>query len=339
MKEIFQMILPTAVIWAVFLISFFYNRSRLRNCYYFVAALFSLIGMIGSLLGEAGEYVLLAITILAIVIILIVPFFLIFNGVIMIKKESRSLANRLSLAFGIFILLGEMAFIGMAVLPSLSSPAAEWLSGSVMGRGTAIFGLTVFYLSCVFVTFLFYTKFIEYVPHMKDFDYLIVHGAGLINGNQVSRLLADRCDKAIEVYSKDKTKPIIIPSGGQGPDETVSEAHAMALYMIEHGVDPNHIREEDQSPDTMTNVVNSKKIIDAGTGRKRTALITSNYHVYRCLLDARKAGLKCTGIGSHTASYYWPSALIREFIAVYTRPLYLAALIIGWLPILMLCLF
>ena len=58
--------------------------------------------------------------------------------------------------------------------------------------------------------------------------------------------------------------------------------------------------------------------------------MTSNYHVYRALRYCRKIGLKCTGIGSHVAFYYWPSALIREFIAINVEKKHLLFLLLGW---------
>ena len=45
----------------------------------------------------------------------------------------------------------------------------------------------------------------------------------------------------------------------------------------------------------------------------------------------RKIGLKCTGIGSHVALYYWPSALIREFVAIHREPKHLLYFIGGWI--------
>lgn len=48
----------------------------------------------------------------------------------------------------------------------------------------------------------------------------------------------------------------------------------------------------------------------------RVAVVTSDYHVFRASEYARKMGLKSDGIGSHTKSYYWPTAFIREFIAI-----------------------
>jgi len=40
------------------------------------------------------------------------------------------------------------------------------------------------------------------------------------------------------------------------------------------------------------------------------------YHVLRAALIAKKAKVKGQVIGSRTASYFWPSATIREFVAV-----------------------
>jgi len=159
---------------------------------------------------------------------------------------------------------------------------------------------------------------------------VIIHGAGLLDGNRVSKLLSDRIDKAIDVYSKDPSPTILIPSGGQGGDETVSEAEAMAEYIRAKGIPESDILLEDKSTTTLENLQNSKELIDSREGRKYTALVTSNYHVYRALRYCRIIGLKCTGIGSHVALYYWPSALIREFAAIHREKKHLIAFLAGW---------
>ena len=45
----------------------------------------------------------------------------------------------------------------------------------------------------------------------------------------------------------------------------------------------------------------------------------------------RDLDFMCTGIGSHVAPYYWPSALIREFIAIHAEPKHAVIFILGWL--------
>ena len=174
------------------------------------------------------------------------------------------------------------------------------------------------------------------VDRRRDFDYVIIHGAGLLDGVRVSKLLSDRIDKAIEVYKKDPTPPVLIPSGGRGKDELMPEAAAMASYLREKGIPEDRIILEDRSATTYENLKFSKEILDGLEGRKYTALVTSNYHVYRALRYCRKIGLECEGIGSHVAMYYWPSALIREYIAVHAEKKHLITFLAGWVLVLIL---
>ena len=105
----------------------------------------------------------------------------------------------------------------------------------------------------------------------------------------------------------------------------------MRRYLISKGIPESDIILEDRSATTFENLKNSKDIIDSTEGRKYTALVTSNYHVYRALRYCKAIGLKCTGIGSRVAFYYWPSALIREYIAIHAEKKHAVIFVIGWL--------
>ena len=187
------------------------------------------------------------------------------------------------------------------------------------------------YLSFTFLIFAFYCIFLQLIPVKRDFDYVIIHGAGLRKDGTVTKLLAERCDKAVEIYRRDPTPPYLIPSGGKGRDEVCSEADAMRRYLLEKGIPEEKILMEDQSATTMENIRNSRDLIQSRPGRKYTALVTSNYHVYRAMRYAGQAGLKAVGIGAHVASYYWPSAMIREFIAVHREKKHLILYLTGYL--------
>ena len=89
---------------------------------------------------------------------------------------------------------------------------------------------------------------------MIDFDYVIIHGAGLLKGNRISKLLSDRLDKAIDIYHKEPTPPVLIPSGGKGSDEKLSEAEAMEKYLLEKGIPADKIIREDKSATTFENL-------------------------------------------------------------------------------------
>lgn len=40
-----------------------------------------------------------------------------------------------------------------------------------------------------FLIFMIYTLFLQIIPRKKDFDYVIIHGAGLLHGEQLTKLL------------------------------------------------------------------------------------------------------------------------------------------------------
>ena len=102
-------------------------------------------------------------------------------------------------------------------------------------------------------------------------------------------------------------------------------------YLTERGIPEDHIIMEDRSTTTEENVIFSGRIVRSREGGRRIALISSNYHVYRCLRIAAREGLKCTGIGAKVAAYYWPSALIREFAAVFFNKGFFIWSMIGYL--------
>ena len=318
--------------WLLFRYTFSRDRSRYRNCYLLFLAILSMFPFIVNLTGNYGNLVAVAIADTTLLLLLAVPFFLIYNGIVMIMKEGRRLSHALSLALGIAIFIGEALVIVFAVLYSITfNPADRYaMYHSVWFIAGLVFTLTVIYVSMSFLIFMLYTMFLHIVPRTRDFDYVIIHGAGLLKGDRISRLLEDRLNKAIDIYRMDPTPPKLIPSGGKGADETISEAEAMKAYLLEHDIPESDIILEDRSRTTYENLQYSKQILDAQEGRKYTALVTSNYHVYRALRYCRKIGLSCTGIGSRVAFYYWPSALIREFIAIHAEKKHTVIFVIGW---------
>lgn len=324
---------PAIICWILFRISFARDRSRYRNCYLLFICILSLIPFLLSLPSPLKLPIIMGISNLIIIGLLIVPFFLIHNGIVMIKKEGRSLPQLLSLGLGIAILIGELASIGIVITYIFSDTlnlTNAYLTSALFAV-EFIIAISVFYGSMSFLIYMIYVLFLQIIPRKKDFDFVIIHGAGLLDSDKVSKLLQDRLDKAIEVYRKDPTPPKLIPSGGKGSDESISEAEAMTRYLVSKGIPESDIIMEDASTTTYENLKFSKKILDRYEGRKYTALVTSNYHVYRALRYCRKVGLKCTGIGSHVAFYYWPSAMIREYIAIHAEKKHAVIFVIGWL--------
>lgn len=151
----------------------------------------------------------------------------------------------------------------------------------------------------------------------------------LILGCQVkpwgpSILLQDRLDEALD-YLADHPGMTVVVSGGQGPDEHVSEARAMADYLMEHGVAEENILLEETSHNTMQNLLCSKVVLaQAGVDVKDGVLIVSNgFHLTRVRMLAGRFGYEdistLAAPSSHTPSRLKmyirePLALIKSFI-------------------------
>ena len=163
------------------------------------------------------------------------------------------------------------------------------------------------------------TLLCNYSKPKKEQDYVVVLGCQVKDG-MVSPLLARRVDKAIEFYNKQKEAflpPKLVLSGGKGPDEACSEAEAMFNYAIEKGIPEEHLLMESNSASTKENMNFSKIVMDTDSGGRpyNSIFITSNFHLLRAGIFAKRAGLKNNGVGAKTAFYYLPNAILREYIA------------------------
>ena len=322
--ENIQVIGPVfAAVWILTVGFSVFRPQRYFNSLLLMAALFVTMIFVSGFFGEeVRPYFLLACFLLVMLALLLVPVMLIINGIQMIRRESLSVSHLLSLGLGIVVGIGEIATViyVLSLSNTIGIDAANpWI---------LLVAMTVFYFSFLVLSFVLYSVFIQLIPHRMNINYVIIHGCGLAGGERMTRLLSNRVDRAISIYEKCRVKPILIPSGGQGPDEKLSEAQAMKNYLLSRGIPEKSILTEDRSATTKENLIRSKEIIDSRGGAKKTALVSSNYHVYRCLRLARETGLKCTGIGADVALYFWPSALIREFIAVFvTKPFFIWVLI------------
>ena len=235
--------------------------------------------------------------------------FLLLNARAVLKRETRSLANCLTLILAVAI-IAYMIIMRIAnpdELPNVFRAGLYWIES------------LVFCYSVHVTQYLTATALCNFSRPRPNQDFIIIHGAWLKNG-EVTPLLAGRVDKAIQFYEKQKKSgepPKLIMSGGQGSDEARSEAEAMAEYAKTKGVPESDILLEDKSINTLQNMLFSKQIMDAvSNGQQYKALYaTSNYHVLRTGMYAQQAGLKIVGIGSKTALYYLPVALLREYIA------------------------
>ncbi|MEV7357829.1 MULTISPECIES: YdcF family protein [unclassified Kitasatospora] len=304
---------PAALFFLLFGVGVLRDRRQFSNAVLLGIAV-SLLAL--ALLAELRKAPTLVMGLAAVAIILLpalgtaaLVWFLIANGLTMIRKEGRRPANLLSLLAG----LGILAVIAL-LLAALATRSHQL---GVLA-GTAV--LVVGYISFLFVCFVGYAFLYGRHRPRRNVDFVVVLGSGLIGGERVPPLLASRLDRGREVYDKQAARgnpPVLITSGGQGPDEKLPESHAMADYLTGRGFPAEHIEREDRSRTTEENLLFSKAIMEQAKPDYRCVVVTNNFHAFRAALTARKTGVNGQVFGSPTAAYYWPSATIREFAAVF----------------------
>ncbi len=156
-----------------------------------------------------------------------------------------------------------------------------------------------------------------------DRDYIIILGCAIRRDGTLTPLLRGRVDSALrfekQQYEATGRHARFVPSGGQGPDEVISEGEAMERYLIEQGVEPERIVREDKSVNTYENMRFSRDRIMEDTDdfdAKHIAFATTNYHIFRGYILANKNGYEAQGISAKTKWYFFPNAFIREFIGL-----------------------
>lgn len=146
----------------------------------------------------------------------------------------------------------------------------------------------------------------------KNADTMIILGAQ-VRGNPAvpSAILKERLDAAVP-YLLENPQTKVVVTGGQGPDETDTEANVMARYLMEQGIDSQRIIKESQSSRTEENISNAKKLTDLG----KTVIVTSDFHMYRGLMLARRENVDASGLPAVSKSSATFKSYAREMLAL-----------------------
>ena len=262
------------------------------------------------------------------------PFILLFSAALcisnvsLIRHEGRRPVNLLGILFSFMLVAGGAVLItaGRAVSGSGDLPGLL-----IVNLGAAAY----LYFECMLAGAAAADVIAAMYEPEPDKDFLIILGCGLRKDGTPSPLLRGRIERALAFSRRQKEETgrdlVFIASGGQGPDEAVPESTAMKRYLMERGVPEEHIVEEDRSSDTMENMrFSGEKIRELDPeGKGKIAFATTNYHVFRAGLCARRVKMRALGMGAPTKWYFWPNAAVREFAGLLTEHRGKQALVLG----------
>ena len=262
------------------------------------------------------------------------PFILVFSAglcvsnISLIRHEGKRLVNILGIILS-FLLVGGVLLLYLYD-SSVSGKESYILLHNLIVN---IFSAAYLYFECMLIGVIVADAIAARHDPEPDKDFVIILGCGLKKDGTPMPLLRGRIDRALAFYHKQKETTgkelIFVTSGGQGADEVISESASMKRYLVEHGIPENRIIEEDRSTDTFENMKFSKEKILAVNPQGKIAFSTTNYHVFRSGLFARRVKMRAVGMGAETKWYFWSNAAVREFIGLLTKHRLKQALIFG----------
>lgn len=177
---------------------------------------------------------------------------------------------------------------------------------------------------------LFFIMFFSYIylyTLVSRYDQLDPDGnhrqAGIILGaalweNHPSPALEERLHLAIQLVKQKKIDYLIL-SGGRGKAE-ISEAEAMAKYLIERGVAKKQLILEEESTNTKENLDNSAKLIQKHASQE-VYIITHDYHMHRAITYAKQAKINAAPAPVHSTVLWPPYHKTRECLAIIKQQL------------------
>ena len=128
-------------------------------------------------------------------------------------------------------------------------------------------------------------------------------------------MLMERIETAYD-YMLSHPDSVCIASGGYENGYGITEAQCIRDALVEMGIESGRVYMEEKSTSTKTNIVQSTKLIKENGLPGDILIVTSGWHVYRCILLLKREGLDCGSLYAGTPLKELPSFYVRELYAI-----------------------
>jgi SanA protein len=152
------------------------------------------------------------------------------------------------------------------------------------------------------------TSDIQKLPHA---EVALVLGAYVQPDGRMSQMLADRVQRAVELWRAGKVKRILV--SGDHHTWSYDEPDTMRKALQRAGVPGEDIFTDHAGFDTWASMVRARKVFDVSSA----IVVTQGFHMPRALYLAKQAGLRAYGLTSDLHSYGIQGKLsdLREVLA------------------------
>lgn len=147
------------------------------------------------------------------------------------------------------------------------------------------------------------------VPQAKT---AIVLGASVYSDGQLSPILQDRVDSAIDLFENDRVEEILI-SGDHGSDN-YNEVDAIANYLTKHGIPKNKLILDHAGFDTYDSMYRASKVFNITDA----IVITQEFHLPRAMFIVKHLNLDYHGFQAKEREFKIETKIMkREKLANY----------------------
>lgn len=350
---LFLALLPLVVI-GLTVMSIRRDARWMGNAFLVIVSLLCTEGLLILAAGPATPLLLQAqigVFLLSPVLVLVLAGFLLRNGMEMIRKEGRSLGNLLSLLAGIALIGLEVMAIAVLVFQAPQYTALAlfaMLASAYLGLELVAFLLYSFVYSRVVRR-----RRVDYVialgAGLKDgrtvtpllagrVDRAIeVYREQLASGGRAKLVMSggrgDDEHVAESVAMRDYALAQGVPSADVLTEEKSANTEQNLLYsrdvmatdftsMTSTGTGsalPPAAQRPALGDGERVEPPRPGAALAAGSAsatEPAAMIVTSDYHAMRAATLARRLGIRADAVGARTARYYWPSAVLREFVAM-----------------------
>jgi SanA protein len=120
----------------------------------------------------------------------------------------------------------------------------------------------------------------------------VVFGASVYSNGDLSPVLKDRVDTAIELYHAEKVDRILVSGDNRHP--SYNEPRAMYKYLIDHAVAPHHVIIDYGGRSTYETCLRAREVFSLN----QVVLVSQGYHLPRSLYIANGLGLDAVGMAA-----------------------------------------
>ena len=170
--------------------------------------------------------------------------------------------------------------------------------------------ILIYFIVCNIVIYIYAEK--KPSQHAQT---MVILGSQVIGTPAIaSPTLADRLDVAVQYLNQNPQTKVVV-CGGQGEDESATEASVMAKYLIDKGIEANRVYQEDKSRRTAEQFIFANRVLPLD----KTVVVTNDFHILRSIMLAKRSGVHdVSGLSAPLAFNNGDKyvALIREPLAL-----------------------